>query len=75
MKETLGSIYRFRFQGSSLTFEYGADRLTRNVGNAVPFYVAWSPRRAQIQFTQRRKPEMTIVTFSNFWLLVQSGFN
>jgi hypothetical protein len=34
------------------------DRLTRNVGNELPLYVALCPRRGQIASASQRKPEM-----------------
>jgi hypothetical protein len=42
-----------------LTIEIGADRLSRNVSTELPFNAACYPRRSQISFASRRKPEMT----------------
>jgi hypothetical protein len=35
------------------------DRLSRNFGNKLPLYAVQHPRRAQISFTRRWKPEIT----------------
>jgi nitrous oxidase accessory protein NosD len=42
-----------------LTLEDGTDKLSRNVGNKLPMYTAYSLRRAQISFNPWRKPETT----------------
>jgi hypothetical protein len=34
------------------------DRVSRNVGNKLVIYAAQNPKRAQISFTLRRKPEI-----------------
>ena len=47
------------FTVKTLTVEDETDRLSRNVGKKLPFYAAYNPKRAQISFTPRRKPEIT----------------
>jgi hypothetical protein len=42
-----------------LALEDGTDKLSRNVGNKIPFHAAQNPKRAQISFTLRQKPEIT----------------
>jgi len=42
-----------------LTVDDGTDRSSRNIGNKIPFYAAWNPKRTEISFTQRRKAEFT----------------
>jgi len=41
-----GTTYRFHIQGT--TIEDGTDKLSRNVGKKLTFFVAQNPTRAQI---------------------------
>jgi len=44
-----GTTYRSNLQGSSiLTLENGTDKLSRNVGEKLPFYAMYNPKRGQI---------------------------
>jgi hypothetical protein len=52
-----GTTYRSHIQGTAI--EDGTVRLSRNVGRKLTFFVAQNPKRAQISFTPRRKPEIT----------------
>jgi hypothetical protein len=47
------------FFSDCLALEDGTDRLTRNVGNELPIYIAGNPRRWQISYAPRWKPEIT----------------
>jgi hypothetical protein len=49
-----------------LTLEDGNNALSRNVGNNLTFYIAWSPKRTHISFTPQWKPEIT-QKFITFW--------
>jgi hypothetical protein len=48
-------------KSTCLSSEDGTDWLCRNVGTKVPIYAALNPRTAQVSFTLRRKPLITLV--------------
>jgi hypothetical protein len=50
-----------------LTREDGTGRLSRNVGKELSLYPVKYPRRAQVSFTSRRKPE--IAQLSKWYLV------
>ena len=36
----------------------GPDRLSQNVGQKLPFYAEYNPKRAHISYTPQRRPEI-----------------
>jgi len=56
------ALFRDFTQGRMVGFlglEDEIDSLYRNVDNKLPFYAARNPKRAQISFIPRQKPEIT----------------